>query len=435
MSDHDVKFSIIGKNAANPAFQSVKSGLASITKSVFSLKAGLVALVGVGSFSIMAKSAADTADKIQKLSIRLGASTEALSQYRHVATMSGVSFETFTMGLQRMTRRVSEAAAGTGEAKNALEELNVDAMALTQLKPEQQFEALADAIMSVEDPAARVRLAMKLFDSEGVALLQMMQGGSEGLQKMRGEADALGMTMSQDMVDSVAAANDSLSKIKEQLQGIVEQIVGLAAPAVTDIANRVSDWIMANEDLIDQGLDTAIDLFSMGAETFAPLVDEITRAVKDWYTANADLIGQDIGADFTGLADTGRVMIEVFSVVAQVFQAVGKWLGETAAKAVNAYEELQKMSVLKDVFSGMTGLDVFTQSQALAAPAAAAPAGGAAAIAAGGGGGFTGADAQAWNWQGSGGGGASVVNNFNTQVTRSDAVAIGTEMARTAARQ
>ena len=57
----------------------------------------------------------DTGDQIGKLSLRLGASSEALSELKYAAEITGVGFNSLTTGLQRMTRRVSEAATGTGE--------------------------------------------------------------------------------------------------------------------------------------------------------------------------------------------------------------------------------------------------------------------------------------------------------------------------------
>ena len=131
-------------------------------------------------------------DEVQKLSQRIGASTEALSEYRHVANLTGVTFRELAIGWQRQTRRIAEAAQGTGEAKNALRELNVSVKDLARLRPEQQFEVLADAISGVAEESDRVRLAQKLWDSEGVKLLQTVQAGSAGLREMREEARQLG---------------------------------------------------------------------------------------------------------------------------------------------------------------------------------------------------------------------------------------------------
>lgn len=177
------------------------------------------------------------ADAIQKLNQRLGASTEALSQYKYVADLTGVSFNTLTTGWQRMTRRIAEAAQGTGEAKNALAELGLDVERLNQLAPEEQFEVLADAITSVKNPADQVRLAMKLFDSEGVALLQTMQGGSEAIRVMRDEADSLGLTLDQGTANAAARAKDSMAKLGSASEAAGIVLINTLGPVIESVAN------------------------------------------------------------------------------------------------------------------------------------------------------------------------------------------------------
>ena len=54
---------------------------------------------------------------------------------------------------------------------------------------------VADAFARIEDPAERVRLAFKLFDSEGVALVNLLHGGSGALEEMRERARDLGIVL------------------------------------------------------------------------------------------------------------------------------------------------------------------------------------------------------------------------------------------------
>ena len=56
---------------------------------------------------------------------KLGVGVEELQRMRYAADLSGISTQTFDMALQRFTRRAAEAAAGTGEAKDALAALGI----------------------------------------------------------------------------------------------------------------------------------------------------------------------------------------------------------------------------------------------------------------------------------------------------------------------
>lgn len=183
----------------------------------------------------------ESVDQIQKLEQRLGASTEALSEYRHVAKLTGVEFGTLTTGWQRMTRRIAEAAKGTGEAQKALQELGLDVQALNQLAPDQQFEALADAIQSVKNPADQVRLAMKLFDSEGVALIQTMEGGADAIRAARTEARELGLSLSREQVNQAADFNDEWERLRATFTGAAQSIVVDLIPTLTELAGTLRE--------------------------------------------------------------------------------------------------------------------------------------------------------------------------------------------------
>jgi flagellar biosynthesis chaperone FliJ len=202
---------------------------------------GLAAALPVAAIGVAVSRIADSADKIGKLSTRLGASTEALSELKFAAELSGVSFETLTMGLQRMTRRIAEAAQGTGEAKNALKELGLSAQELSRLAPEDQFEAIADAINGLGSDSDKVRLSMKLFDSEGVALIQTMDGGAKAIREMRKEAQELGLSLSQEDVNRAAEFNDAWTRLSATFEGAAQAIAIEMLQTLTELADTLRD--------------------------------------------------------------------------------------------------------------------------------------------------------------------------------------------------
>lgn len=215
-----------------------------LTRGIRGFAGALGIAVGAGGLAAMTKNSIDAADKIGKLSDRLGISTNALSEYQHVAELSGVTFETLTMGFQRMTRRISEAAQGSGEAKDAIHELGLSAQDLAELAPDKQFEAIAAAMEGVSDQGDRVRLAMKLFDSEGVALVQTMTNGADGIAKMRDEARSLGLSMDGNVTKQAASANDALTRINATVRALGLEIIPMAAPIIEGFASVFRETLL-----------------------------------------------------------------------------------------------------------------------------------------------------------------------------------------------
>ncbi|KKK73749.1 hypothetical protein LCGC14_2890710, partial [marine sediment metagenome] len=76
-----------------------------------------VAMVGMGVAAIGAAAAsvkafASMGDEVQKMAIRTGLSTEALSELRHAAEISGASLTTIEKGIKKMSKTIVDADEG-----------------------------------------------------------------------------------------------------------------------------------------------------------------------------------------------------------------------------------------------------------------------------------------------------------------------------------
>ena len=210
-------------------------------------------IAGVSSVLASMNTQLDVIDNIHKMSLRIDASTEALSAYSYVAELSGTNIKQLSTAWQRQTRRIAEAAAGYGEARKALKELNLDAKALVKLRPEDQFEAIAKALEKVDSSADRLRLANKLFDTEGAAAaLQIINQGTDAIEKLKAEAASIGIIITQETADSVAAFNDSLTKVGRSMTGVSIKSTTWLANTFTDDLNNVADIISGNASVMDE---------------------------------------------------------------------------------------------------------------------------------------------------------------------------------------
>ena len=222
--------------AASKAFNGLKSIIGGLAK----MAAGFALAFGAAFIAITVKTM-QSIDALGKMSSKIGTTAGSLAKLQFAAEQTGVSAETMGMAMQRFTRRAAEAAKGTGEAKGALKELNLNAAELLKMPLEDQVLALSKAFETVKTPADKVRLAMKLFDSEGVALVNTLGAGSEGLKAMFKDAEMLGLVLSEDAVKGVEAANDSMNRLKKLFVGFSRQAVASFAPAIDQIAKSLTD--------------------------------------------------------------------------------------------------------------------------------------------------------------------------------------------------
>ncbi|WP_447556434.1 hypothetical protein [Vreelandella sp. EE22] len=213
------------------------------------------------------KGQVDFADQVQKINLRIGASTEFLSEMNYVAEMSGVKFSELATALQRQTRRMSEAANGGGPMVKTLEALNLNATELVQLAPEQQFDRIAQALGGVANESDRVAMAQKIWDSEGVKLLQIVNQGTNAIQMQREQARALGLTISTETANAMAGFNDEMARVNFAAQGLAQTLLAEIVPGMTSTMQATNELI---QDL--GGAETVIANLKDGTLLFSGIM-------------------------------------------------------------------------------------------------------------------------------------------------------------------
>lgn len=272
-----LRFTIHAQDKTKQAFESVKSHMRGINKSFGKLRQSLSGMNGLiaGAFAGAGiRSVVQATDKIDKFSLRLGVSTKNLSELKFAGEQTGVSFNQLSVGLQRMTRRISEVAAtGSGPAVDALDELGLSAQRLNSLSADEQFMEIAKAMQSVEKQSDKVRLAFKLFDSEGVGLLQTMEGGADAVNKLRSELNELGGAISEEQADAIAGLSDQWNKVTVTVQGFVRVLLTELKPAL--------EGMMTLFTKVAKSLTTLIKKFTSGITAVSIKTQELLGIIDE----------------------------------------------------------------------------------------------------------------------------------------------------------
>ena len=258
---------------ANKAGKNWGDRLAKVTVNVAKSFAAAGTAVA-GSMAAIYAATSASIDEQAKFAARIGISTEALGGLQHAADLTGVSTNTMNTGLQRMTRRIAEAGQGTGVAVDALERLNLQVDDLVQKTPDQQFLAIADAMGDVESRSDQVALAFKLFDSDGVALLNTLDLTSDGIKDATTEAVNLGIALNDIDASKVETANDAFDNATKISKGFSRHLTVELAPIVQGMS--VEFLNAANEaggmaEVATQAIDAIVSAVGVLADSWRGL--------------------------------------------------------------------------------------------------------------------------------------------------------------------
>jgi len=273
------------------------------------------------------------ADVLAKTADKLGLTTDELQELRFAAQQAGVQQSSLDVGIQRFTRRAAEAAAGTGEAKKTLHDLGIeltDAQGVVRPTSELLVD-VADALAQTSSQADRVRIAFKLFDTEGVALVNMLRDGGESLMAMRRRFQELGGGISEEFARAAEEATNQLGELDVVVTGLKSQLVLALLPTLRRVvggiirfgrkiqeATRGTDFMerairVLKVALVATGLAITIAFAKPIALflVFAALVVAVALAVDDLVTAfegGESVIGSFIDETY-GLGTT-RALVE-----------------------------------------------------------------------------------------------------------------------------
>ncbi|MEG3637645.1 phage tail tape measure C-terminal domain-containing protein [Magnetococcus sp. PR-3] len=235
------------RTASSDASRSLETlaGRASGLQSRMRMLAGVVAgLTAAGGLTALVNRSITTADAIGKTADKIGVGVESLQALRYAAESAGISQNTLDMSLQRFTRRVAEAASGSGEAKDALAQMGItlrDQHGQIR-KTEDLLLEVADALSKTENSSERVRLAFKLFDSGGVGLINMLRGGSDALEQTMLKARGLGIVIEEDLIRNAEQARDDLDTLSKVISANLNRALLDLAPLISDASSAFATF-------------------------------------------------------------------------------------------------------------------------------------------------------------------------------------------------
>lgn len=250
--------------------------------------AGAAALGGIGTYITRF---ADATDELGKFSARIGDSIEDLSRLGYVAELSGVSMETLNNSLRAQSNRIGLAEQGNEAYIETLERVGISVEEIAALDPSDSFLRIVQGMEGVEDASERVAIAQRLWGAQGTALLQIVDAGTESINEMMQEADALGRTLSGEAAQDAAAFNDAISRLTSTFGGMVNSIVQSVLPAIT--------WLI-------EGITSTIQVISNWGRAVANVWDALLRTIRDGIGRILNLVPSAVAEQirsWTGLSE------------------------------------------------------------------------------------------------------------------------------------
>lgn len=171
-------------------------------------------------------------DELDKTSIQLGLTTDALQEMRHAAGLAGVDAPSLSIALATLGKNAYEASIGNLKLQQQFKALGVSVKdSQGNLKStDVLLSEMADGFQALENDTEKTTYAMTIMGESGRKLLPMFGAGAKGIREARDETKKLGVGMTQDVIAASVKLTDTQARLDLAMLSIKNTIARVLIP-------------------------------------------------------------------------------------------------------------------------------------------------------------------------------------------------------------
>lgn len=237
------------------SYKNIKSNnlMSMLGANINSLGIGLTAGGALASLGILV----NKLDNIGKAADNLGVTTDEIQRMEFAAARTNTNIEQVRAGFAKIIKMTADASAGNAEAKNVFAQLGLDPDELAKLNPKQIFDAVNEALSTLDDQQSRNAISAKLY---GESYLQLNNFLRDYLE-LGDEASSLGLIVDEEQIRAAEKLDDAITNLNNSLIALV---------ANTGVVERLSE------------IATGFEAMAVNAERAARAGVQIGRQEKSW---------------------------------------------------------------------------------------------------------------------------------------------------------
>ena len=318
-ADKDVDKGIEGTSKKGAGFAKTLSAAFKGTAAVV----GAISTAAIAMGTAFVKSASDTAaygDEVDKMSQKIGLSTEGYQKWRYVLGQSGGDINNMQTGMKTL-------ASAAYDGSEAFEAIGISLEDAKSLSTEDLFERTITQLSQMEAGTERTALATDLFGRSATDIMPMLNGGADSIEALKKQAEDYGLIMSQDAVDASVKFGDSVSLMQQTLGGMKNRLMSEFLPSLTLVTDGLAKLFTGDTsglDSINDGIGQFVDKISqaipqiieIGGSIIQSLVSAIMQNMPLLVTAAFDLISQFAGFVLENLPMLIETALQILTTLA-----------------------------------------------------------------------------------------------------------------------
>lgn len=271
-----------GLNEAMDKGSSFSSNLATTSR----IGAAAIATVGTAAIATgtaLVNATGDVAsygDNIDKMSQKIGISTQAYQEWDAILQHCGASVDSLQPAMKTLAN-----AAETGD--EAFEQLGISQEEIANLSQEDLFARVVEGLQNMEEGTERTYIASQLLGRGATELGALFNTSAEETEAMRERVHELGGVMSDEAVKAAAAYQDQLQDMSTAFDGLKRNMLSNFMPSLTTVMSGLTEIFAGNYDeginQISNGIDVLVsnitDIIPKALNVGAKIIESIAKSI------------------------------------------------------------------------------------------------------------------------------------------------------------
>lgn len=246
--------------------------------------AAAVTLIGGAATGVLKGVSALTSrlDGVAKSAKSVNMSANAYLSLQHASSRAGIEMERILGVISKIDYAMNHAESGEKRYRDAFYSIGLSWRDLEQLSPEKRLMAINDALSRLKANGQKMPTEMfSVFEKEDMMTLNKMTSEKD-FNRFIAEAEALGYTVPQSMVQAAESYQDSIGDAKDKMRAMIASMesVETITKGLTKLWERISSGIGKSNGYLTQYTDSFTGIANVTEELMTKNSGLLTQSSK-----------------------------------------------------------------------------------------------------------------------------------------------------------
>ena len=277
-------------NASKNAADVAAKGFSGVTEALSKMgpygaaAAAAVTLVGGAATGVLkgVGALASRLDGVAKSAKSVNMSANAYLSLQHASSRAGIEMERILGVISKIDYAMSHAESGEKRYRDAFYSIGLSWRDLEQLSPEKRLMAINDALSRLKANGQKMPTEMfSVFEKEDMMTLNKMTSEKD-FNRFIAEAETLGYTVPQSMVQAAESYQDSIGDAKDKMRAMIASMesVETITKGLTKLWERISSGIGKSNGYLTQYTDSFTGIANVTEELMTKNSGLLTQSSK-----------------------------------------------------------------------------------------------------------------------------------------------------------